>query len=204
MDFIHSLFWGTTTTSDAEVGKLFCSNMKLNVTSRISGALTRTAGRAVSGGVIIVVALLALLFMQGPGTGTGDGDSPTDSSSTNRSDLVASAAPGDAVVQSDQRVQGSGLTETERRAVEENTLVILSDEYDYLMHVPGNKADPRHSIDLPRLVQVAQHVGGDSNGIRVRVQKRSTARASAEKRILVELKECRNWAGCGLRMFETG
>ncbi|MCH2201413.1 MAG: hypothetical protein MK102_05565 [Fuerstiella sp.] len=152
--------------------------------SRRPGTLTRAA----SGGVVIIAAVLALLFIQGPGAGTGDGGSPAESTSTDRSELAASAESEDTVVKSDQRAKSGGLTESERAAVEENTLVILIDEHDYLMHVPGDKAAPWHSIDLPRLTQVAQHADGDSNGIRVRIQKRSTSRASAEKRILVELK----------------
>ena len=38
-------------------------------------------------------------------------------------------------------------------------------------------------------VEVAQQASGDSNGIRVRIQKRNTARASAEEKILSELEQ---------------
>ena len=151
------------------------------------GRLVRRAGRTVTGGVIIVVVLFALRFMQGPGTGTGDGDISADFISADRSSQFATAVPTDRMVLSSADTQADGLTETEQTAVQENTLVILIDEYDYLMRVPGNNVESWNEIDLQRLLKLAQQIRGDSNGIRVRIHKRSTARASAEQRIIDQL-----------------
>ena len=143
----------------------------------------RMVRRATTGALVVVAALLATLFMNGPGSGSGDGEGDAEVSS---SELVASADPQDAMLTSDENP--GGLTDDEKIALSGGTLQVLIDEFDYLMQVPGK--DQQASwvpIELPRLIAVAQQATGDSNGIRVRIQKRVTARASAEREVLQKL-----------------
>jgi len=142
----------------------------------------RLVRRATTGVVVIVAAFLVSMFMNGPGAGDGDGDSITSSGSD---DLQASASVEDALLVSSD--QPDGLTDDEQAALSGNTLHILIDEFSYLMRVPGQQTDSWQAIELDRLTEVAQQAAGDTNGIRVRIQKRVTARASAEQEILQQL-----------------
>jgi hypothetical protein len=155
------------------------------VNSRGPIRLGRKFTRAATGGVIIVVALLALLFMQG--LGTGDGESSDAGSSANDSEVLVSADTGEVMLTADQ--QSGGLTDNEQAALSGKTLIVLIDEHDYRVQVSGDAPDAWQPIELSRLVEVARHATGDSNGIRVRIQKRVTARASAEQKILLELEK---------------
>lgn len=139
-------------------------------------------GRKFTGGAIFIVALLAILFVQGPRT--GDGESSDSGNSSSDSELLAS---GEVVLGADQ--QTGGLTDNEQAALSGKTLIILIDEHDYRMQVSGDGPDAWQPIELTRLTEVARHATGDSNGIRVRIQKRVTARASAEQKILLELEK---------------
>lgn len=145
----------------------------------------RKVTRAASGGVIVVVAVLAVLLIQG--LGTGDGESSNPGSSSSDSELLASANAGGVLPATDQ--QHGGLTDSEQAALSGNTLVVCIAEHDYWMEVPGDGPDPWQPIELARLVEVARQATGDSNGIRVRIKKRVTARASAEQKIRLELEK---------------
>ncbi len=155
----------------------------------------RTVRRATTGALVIVAALIATLFMNGPGSGEGDGEGDAEASS---SDMVASADPEEAMlIASDSP---GGLTDDEKIALAGGTLQILVDEFDYFMQVAGQDESAWQPIELARLVEIAQQASGDSNGIRVRIQKRVTARASAEREILRQL----NAAGIGAdAIFES-
>lgn len=157
--------------------------------------LGRKAMRAAYGGVIVIVALLLMLFMQGPGTGKNDAE---DSSSTpGETKLVASAAPVDALLTATPNQEPAPaedstddhLTADEKAALSDNTLVVLIDEHNYQIQIPADDGARWTPIELQRLVEVAQQAPGDSNGIRVRIQKRVTARASAEQKILTALQD---------------
>ena len=145
----------------------------------------RKVTRTASGGIIVIVALLAVLFMQGPGTGDGESSDPGSSSSD--SELLASTNAGGVPLATDQ--QHGGLTDNEQAALSGKTLVVLIDEHDYRVQVSGDDPEAWTPIELARLAEVARHATGDSNGIRVRIQKRVTARASAEQKILLELEK---------------
>ena len=147
--------------------------------------LARKASRAAMGGAIVIVALLLAMFLRGPGTGEGDSSGTTDSSGD--ATFVASADSSDVMLEASD--ESGGLTELEQSALSGNTLLVLIDEHDYLVRVSGDAGDAWQQIKLDRLIEVAQHATGDSNGIRIRIQKRSTARASAEQKILTELEQ---------------
>lgn len=132
------------------------------------------------------MALLALLFMRGPGTGSQDGDAESSSELPAETEMVAAADTSEVLLTSE--TQSGGLTEDEEAALSGNTLIVLIDEYDYLMQVSEAAENGWKPVDLDRLVEVAQQAKGDSNGIRVRIQKRVTARASAEQAILTALE----------------
>jgi hypothetical protein len=142
----------------------------------------RMVRRATTGALIVIAALVATLFMNGPGAGTGDDDGDAEVSSE---ELVASAHPEDAMLKASENP--GGLTDSEQVALSGGTLQILIDEFDYFMQVPGQEQTTWEPIELSRLTKVAQQASGDSNGIRIRIQKRVTARASAEREILQQL-----------------
>lgn len=156
--------------------------------------LGRKAVRAASGGVIVIVALLALLFMQGPGT--GDGESEETSTTPGNTQLTASADATSAMLTSSQDAAAptdepteEQLTAAEQAALSDNTLIVLIDEHDFVIRIPEGDSERWEPIELERLTEIAQKARGDSNGIRVRIEKRVTARASAEQRILSALKD---------------
>ena len=65
----------------------------------------------------------------------------------------------------------------------QSALHVLIDDFDYLIRIRKDGDEQWTGIDLDRLLVVAAEAPGDSNGIRVRVQKRVTARASAEQKL---------------------
>lgn len=145
----------------------------------------RKVTRTASGGIIVIVALLAVLFMQGPGTGDGESSDPGSSSSD--SELLASTNAGGVPLATDQ--QYGGLTDNEQAALSGKTLIVLIDEYDYWMQVLGDGAETWQPIELARLAEVARQAPGDSNGIRVRIEKRVTSRPRAELKLLEEFEK---------------
>lgn len=155
---------------------------------RIMKSTTKAAG----GGVVVVAALLALLFFRGPGLGSGDGVSTdtqpmatTESSSSNSPATVAS----DGNSETKPKLDTGGLTPDEQQALSGSVLSILIDERDFLMELPKAGESVYRPAKLSRLVELAALAKGDSNGIRVRVNRRENARASAENQIKQELSK---------------
>ena len=68
-------------------------------------------------------------------------------------------------------------------------LSILIDERSYLMAVPTETELIYRPTELSRLVELAQRADGDSNGIRVRILQRTTARVSANEDLKASLEE---------------
>lgn len=133
----------------------------------------------------MIVALLAVLFMQGPGTGDGESSDPGSSSSD--SELLASANTGGVLLAADQ--QHGGLTENEQAALSGNILIVLIDNYDYRMQISGDGPETWQPVELTRLAEVARQATGDSNGLRVRIEQRETARVTAKQKLLQELEK---------------
>jgi hypothetical protein len=150
--------------------------------SKRPGVVKSTA-RAATGGVIVVAALLALMFLRGGGSGTGDADSPNAAPSMVTTESPSDAAEDLARAESDV----GGLTPDEQKALSSQVLSILIDEHDYLIGVPDDASTIYHPCDIERLVELAGHAEGDSNGIRVRILQRESARPSAEEKLKLAL-----------------
>ena len=142
--------------------------------------------RAASGGVAVMIVLLLLLFLRGGGPGSGDGE-------TEATGEIPADAQVQGAVTSDAPdttgVELTGLSEDERRALADDVLVVLIDEHDYLIRIADETPTDYRPIELDRLVEVATQATGDTNGIRVRIQKKTTARASAEHTLRLELEQ---------------
>ena len=138
----------------------------------------RAGRRATMGAAIVLAALLATLLMDRHGSGGGDSDNDIERS---LHEPQVSANPSDAAVSSESRK--AGLTNDKKTAMLGNTLHILIDDFDYRIRTRNGGGEQWTRIDLDRLLIHAAEAPGDSNGIRVRVQKRVTARASAEQNL---------------------
>jgi hypothetical protein len=143
----------------------------------------KNTARAAAGGIIVVAALLALMFFQGAGSGTGEGDSsnPSLSMVTTESSSDGAEDPTDA------ELADGGLTADEQKALSDQVLSILIDEHDYLMEIPDDDATIYRPAEIERLVELARQAEGDSNGIRVRILQRESARPSAEEKLKLAL-----------------
>ena len=139
----------------------------------------RSSVKAASGGVIAVIALIALMFLQGPGTGSGETDgeglAPVNPA------MVTTEPPQVPDAKDDGESAAGGLTEDEQKALSGNVLGILIDERSYLLEVPSGEESSFVSAELPRLLELAELADGDTNGIRIRILQRETARAKAEQ-----------------------
>ncbi|MFY9256087.1 MAG: hypothetical protein WAO83_21715 [Fuerstiella sp.] len=159
--------------------------------------LMKSTTKAAGGGVIVVAALLALMLFRGPGLGTNDGDAEKSQpmASTEAPNVATSVtAPANANRENTDsnttpKLDTGGLTPDEQKALSGNVLSILIDERDFLMELPGADVPVFRPAKLSRLVELAALAKGDSNGIRVRVNRRENARASAENQIKLELSK---------------
>ncbi|MEO2019773.1 MAG: hypothetical protein ABGZ53_36030 [Fuerstiella sp.] len=137
----------------------------------------KSTARAATGGIIVVAALLALMFFRGAGSGTGEGES-----SSPLPTMVATESNADeAENSSEPMLADGGLTADEQKALSDQVLSILIDEHDYLMVIPDDSTTIYRPMEMERLVELAQQAEGDSNGIRVRILQRESARPSAEE-----------------------
>lgn len=166
----------------------------------------KTATRAASGGVILVGAVLMLLFFRGGGLGVGV-DSPGESEDSGTQDTATTEAQSNispdlsSVASPEQKTPQPKesestepkLTIDEQVATGQKTLGILIDERSFLLRIPGTPQDVFRESTLERLVELAQMVPGDSNGIRVTILRRETARTTAEQ----ELKRALEASGIG-------
>ncbi|MEZ6124300.1 MAG: hypothetical protein R3C49_14165 [Planctomycetaceae bacterium] len=145
-------------------------------------SVIRTTTRAASGGAVVVVALLALMFFKGIGGGT-----PTDGTSkeSDANPPLASADPTvtPKIIPDEEPVPVAeapgGLTQDEQAALSGPTLGILIDERSFLLEVPADSRSVFRPASMERLVELAAKTTGDTNGIRVRILQRETARPSA-------------------------
>ena len=155
--------------------------------SKRPGVVKSTA-RAATGGVIVVAALLALMFFRGAGSGTGDSDS-----SDTTPGMVTTDSPSEAPeTLTDAESATAGLTPDEQKALSDLVLSILIDEHDFMIGIPTDANIVYQPCDLDRVVELAGHAEGDSNGIRVRILQRESARPSAEEKLKTAL------AGAGI------
>ncbi len=156
-------------------------------------AILKNILRAGSGGVAVVVALILMMFLKG-GSGDGESDappSPMTSVDDSASSTPTTSTPSADTAESDPEENG-GLTPEEQKALDEDVLGIMIDEYDYFLVVPGEDVIYRPT-KVDRLLELAEQAKGDSNGIRVRIVRRETSRTKAE----VDLKTALAGIGIG-------
>jgi len=143
------------------------------------GFMKNTA-RAASGGVIVIAAFLALMLFRGTGTGDGDAEAPgtpdTSPGETLASTEMPATTPLAPPAESDST---GGLTPDEQKALSGKVLGVLIDEHSYLLEVPSDDKAVFKPISLERLTELARRAEGDSNGIKVRVLRRESARMGA-------------------------
>ena len=143
--------------------------------------------------MLIGLALFLLFRGFGPG-GTGSSGSGTGASITPTS--TAKESPHRRKKQSETNESSlaapdpiiGGLTEDERKALSGNILTVLIDDYQYMIELPGTPGTILRPAELSRIVKLASLAKGDSNGIKVRVLIRQSARASAEKQLQADLE----------------
>ncbi|MFO0974956.1 MAG: hypothetical protein U0996_01090 [Planctomycetaceae bacterium] len=168
---------------------------------RLVPRLVRGTSRAgVGAGAVLIGLALFMLFRGfglGPGSGPGEGGTGEAEQKADEPPriLAADTSPQDrekkdeADSETEPVAPGgeTGLTFDEEKAIASNVLTVLIDEHDYLMQVPGTTDAVYRRADLARLVELAKRTKGDSNGIRVRILRRESARASAENQIKADL-----------------
>lgn len=157
------------------------------------GGIVRGTRRASMGGGAILIGIVLFLILRGLGTpglgpGLGPGGSTETSGDTQDTGAAVStdAPDGDSSAVSPNS-KGDGLTEDERKSVGVETLTVLIDGHNYLLGIPTSSEMLYRPTDLKRIVELAQQVKGDSNGIRVRILRRESSRARAEVEIATEL-----------------
>lgn len=152
-------------------------------------SVAKSTAQAASGGVIVVVALLALMFFKGVGTGTSSSDP---AASVSQQPSLATTKPVSTTPletpsstpsanTADDKLSTGGLTQDEQKALSGKILGVLIDEREYLMEIPSEDKTIFRPTSLERLVELARLADGDTNGIRVRILQRETARPSAEQ-----------------------
>ena len=128
---------------------------------------------AVGGGAILVLGVLFGMF--GPfGFGSGSGE-----------------ADGDGVVATTDPSASATVTSPEKRSTDgpADNITIVIDGHDFLQVVNvGGKAVQR-AITLEDILKQVQTVPGDQDGIKIRVLRKDSARASAENALLTALNE---------------
>lgn len=167
---------------------------KKNDQAPLPARVVRGTSRAGMGGGAILIGLALFLLFRGFGPGgTGSSGSGTGATSTD-TELVPAAMPRDETTETKKSDSLSsdpamgGLTEDERKALSGDILTVLIDEYQYLIELPGTPDPTFRPAELSRIVELASLAKGDSNGTKVRVLIRQSARASAEKQLEADLE----------------
>lgn len=152
----------------------------------------RSTVKAASGGALAIAAIIALLFFRGSGFGEAEETSPGDSGEEmvsvdpNSTLDTPPENPADPPPPDDA---DDDLTSDETKALSSGVLSVLIDERSFLLAVPTEAGTVYQPLQLDRAAQLAGRVPGDSNGIRVRILRRETARPSAEQSLMAELKQ---------------
>lgn len=169
------------------------------VKKSVPGKIVRSTSRAgVWGGALLIGLALFLLFRGfGPG-GTGSSNSGSGPESNGGSDpKISTSAPTSAAPSSTSPAPTSltapdplagGLTDDEKKALSGDVLTVLIDEHSFLMELPGSPDPIFRPIPLERVVELATLSKGDTNGVKVKILRRETSRASAEFQLKSELE----------------
>ena len=154
-----------------------------------------------AGALMIGIAFYLLLrgFGTGFGTGTGETEQPASADSANTpaaaapADTTAATQPAKTVAADKDAESGarslSDLTADERRAISSGILTVLIDERKFLIQIADTPAPVFRSTILSRIPELVRRCSGDTNGIRVIVRRRETARPSAEADLRRELEQ---------------
>lgn len=167
---------------------------------RLIPRLVRGSSRAGVGAGAVLIGLALFMLFRGFGLGPGDGSGKSGSGGNADAEtekeaeiLAADSAPSTSEAEetsdgkTSSRPSTNGLTFDEEKAIAGNVLTVLIDEHDYLMQIPGTTDAVYRRAELARLVELAKRAKGDTNGIRVRILRRESARASAENQIKADL-----------------
>jgi hypothetical protein len=168
------------------------------VAKTLPGKAIRTTSRAgIGGGALLIGLALFLLFRgfgpggtgaSGSGTGTGEaGDGKADAMVLASTTVSQQSATDAEIAQAGLDKTRAGLTDDEKKALNGNVLTVLIDEHDYRIQLPGTPDAVYRAAPLDRIVELATLANGDSNGIRVQILRRESARASAEEKLKLEL-----------------
>lgn len=167
--------------------------------------MLRTSSRYGVGAGALMIGIALYLLLQGfgagagTGAGTGDTEQPASADSASKPDT---AAPADtkaatqpaASVGADKDAESGArsltdLTADERRAISSGILTVLIDERKFLIQIADTPAPVYRSTILSRIPELVRRCSGDTNGIRVIVRRRETARPSAEADLRRELEK---------------
>ena len=165
-----------------------------NEKGTLPGQIVRSTSRAGMGGGAILIGLALFMLFRGfgpggtgaSGSGTGKGTSSTEfaKNAVGRDEVNADH---DSKLAAPESMVG-GLTDDERKALSGSFLTVLIDDFQFMIELPGNPDSIHRPTDLARIVKLASLAKGDSNGIKVRVIIRQSARASAESQLLADLE----------------
>ncbi len=167
---------------------------KKNEKGTLPGQIVRGTSRAGMGGGAILIGLALFMLFRGfgpggtgaSGSGTGKGSASTEHAKAAVGSSETRPKEGSGLVAPDAVV--GGLTDDERKALSGDLLTVLIDDFQYMIELPGNPDAILRPAELSRIVQLASLAKGNSNGIKVRVLIRQSARASAESQLLADLE----------------
>jgi hypothetical protein len=131
--------------------------------------------RIVAGGLIVLGAVLASMFgnlFRGPGLGDGDGrgNGPPAVNDAPNGDEIPDPQP----FEPEPPVETPAVPETPR------VVDILIDDRDYLVREVVNGEIQYREIELSELIERVKQAPGNDEGIRVRISRTESSRASAE------------------------
>lgn len=166
---------------------------------QVPGKLVRGTTKTGVGVGAIVLGMLAFLLLRGfgPGGSGGAGDEGEgaadlqDLTSVEASDKAPSSpADSDRSLAQSRGLSGDDddLTSDERSALASQILNVLIDERQFLIQIATTPAPLFRPSPLARIAELAARAPGDTNGIRVRILRRETARPSAESELREVLK----------------
>jgi hypothetical protein len=128
----------------------------------------KSSNAAVKGvGAAVVVAFLIGMYSGIPGFGGGEGAQGNAS--------AAAAATGGGPVETADDLTKTGL--------EDNVLTVLIDGHEYAVLTKRDGQEEYRAASVDQVVSLAKIARGDDTGVRVKVLRRESARASAEEQL---------------------
>ena len=160
------------------------------------GQRLRTIRRTTTTGAVIVAAYMMFLMIPGGG-GSGGSNESSSTAVTSTASHVSPSSPLASPLGAPTAVLAAQVGQSGENAppevIEGGVLTVVIDEYDYFVQtiVQDAEAERRElrPTTLEEIVKFADRASGDRNGIRVRVLRRDTARASAEAKLQTALQQ---------------